>query len=315
MKILVTGASGFVGTALGVHLTQRGNEVGRVVRTPHGTPQEIVIHHLDSVTDWRTALLGCDAIVHLAARVHVMHDSATDPVAVFREVNTLGTLNLATQAAAAGVKRLVYLSSIKVNGEGSAIPYRETDSPSPDDAYAISKWEAEQGLLAIAARTGLEVVILRPPLVYGSGVRANFRSLMNAVDRGWPLPLGMIRNRRSLVFLGNLIDAIRVCIDHPAAANKTYLVSDGEDVSTPELVRRLAAAMNRPARLLPVPPALLTLAGRLTGRHQAVSRLLGSLAIDSTAIQRDLGWRPPFSMAAGLQATVANDYIRLKPAR
>ena len=247
------------------------------VRSSAGLPGEQLIGELDSDTNWTVALNGVDAVVHLAARVHVMHDRRRFPQQAFHRVNALGTVRLAEQAAAAGVKRLVFLSSIKVNGEGSPVPYRETDPPAPQDPYAISKWEAEQGLHDIAARTGLEVVILRPPLVYGPGVKANFRRLMNAVRKGIPLPFGSIDNRRSLLYLGNLVDAIRVCIEHPAAANKTYLISDGEDVSTPDLVRRLARAMNRPARLLAVPPALLTAAGNAVGQTRS-SRAAARLA-------------------------------------
>jgi UDP-glucose 4-epimerase len=263
-----------------------------------------VVGEIGANTGWQRAVDGCDAVVHLAARVHVMRDSAADPLAAFRAVNVDGTLNLARQAAAAGVKRFVFLSSIKVNGEGSEVPYLESDSPAPLDPYAISKWEAEQGLREIAAQTGMEVVILRPPLVYGPGVKANFARLIRAVERGWPLPLGAIDNRRSLLFLGNLVDAIRLCLEHPAAANRTYLLSDGEDVSSAELVRRLAKAMGKPARLLPVPAWAFGLAGRLLGRRQEVARLLGSLTVDSSAIRRELGWVPPYTLDQGLALTV-----------
>ena len=245
------------------------------------------------------------AVVHLAARVHVMRDEASDPLAKFREVNTEGTLNLARQAAQAGVKRFVFVSSIKVNGEGRDAAYRETDSPAPEDTYAISKWEAEQGLQQISQETGLEVVILRPPLVYGPGVKANFRRLLDTVARGWPLPLGAIRNRRSLLYLGNFVDAIRVCVEHPAAAGKTFLVDDGQPVSTPDLIRAVAHAMGRPARLLAVPVDALEFAGALLGKQAAVARLTGSLWVDSSLIRTRLGWTPPYSMAAGLAATVA----------
>lgn len=303
MKLLVTGAGGFIGRAVCAELAKRGDRVIPAVRSPRGLQNEIVTGDIGPHTDWTAALDGADAVVHLAARVHVMRDTEANPLQAFRAVNTLGTLHLAEQAAAAGVKRLIYLSSIKVNGEGSRVPYRETDTPAPEDAYAVSKWEAEQGLREIAARTGLEVVILRPPLVYGPGVKANFLSLMNAVEKGLPLPFGLIRNRRSLLYLGNLVDAIRVCIEHPAAANKTYLLSDGEDVSTTELIRRLAKAMNRPARLLPIPPVLLTALARLFGRHKELSRLLGSLTIDTSVIRRELNWTLPYTLDEGLSMT------------
>lgn len=304
MTILVTGASGFVGTALCAHLATTGHTPRPAVRTPRGLRGEVVMGDIDAQTDWTAALSGCDAVVHLAARVHVMHDTAHDTLALYRATNTDATLNLARQAACAGVRRLVFISSIKVNGEGRASAYRETDSAAPEDPYAQSKWEAEQGLLALARDTGLEVVILRPPLVYGPGVSANFRRLMDVVERGWPLPLGAIHNRRSLLYLGNFVDAITRGICHPAAAGQTFLLDDGVPVSTPELIRALAHALHRPARLLPLPPALLVLAGTLLGKRAAVSRLTGSLYADTRLIQSRLDWTPPFTMQAGLVATV-----------
>ena len=248
MKVLVSGANGFVGTALCDSLVASGVEVVPAVRSTSGLPHEVVVGNLDASTDWRPALTGCDAVVHLAARVHVMDDTAQNQLALYRATNLDATLNLACQAAQAGVKRFVFISSIKVNGEGRDAPYRETDVPAPDDAYAISKWEAEQGLQRIAAETGLEVVILRPPLVYGPGVKADFLRLMQMVQKGWPWPLGAIRNRRSLLYLGNFVDAIRLCVEHPAAGGQTFLLDDGEPVSTPQLIRALARAMGRPAQ-------------------------------------------------------------------
>ncbi len=305
MRILVTGANGFVGRALCGHLGTLGHVVVSAVRRASGRADEAVVGDIDGATDWMAALRGCDAVVHLAARVHVVDDTAHDPLTLYRATNTVATLNLARQAAEAGVKRFVYISSIKVNGEGRDAAYRETDAASPEDAYAISKWEAEQGLQRIARETGLEVVILRPPLVYGPGVRANFLRLMQMVQQGWPLPLGAIRNRRSLLYLGNFVDAIRVCVEHPDAAGQTFLLDDGEAISTPELVRAVARAMGRPARLLPVPACLLRLAGGMTGKGAAVSRLTGSLYVDSRTIREQLGWTPPYSMQDGLATTVA----------
>jgi UDP-glucose 4-epimerase len=270
-----------------------------------GLAGEAVIGDINGATDWTTALNGCDAVVHLAARVHMMRDHACDPLALYRATNTEATLNLARQAAHAGVKRFVFISTIKVNGEGRDTAYRETDTPALEDAYAISKWEAEQGLRRIEQETGLEVAILRPPLVYGPGVKANFLRLMQTVQKGWPLPLGAIRNRRSLLYLGNFVDAIQLCVEHPAAAGQTFLLDDGEPVSTPDLIRALARAMGRPARLLAVPVGVLELAGALLGKRAAVARLAGSLYVDSSAIRSRLGWTPPFSMEAGLAATVA----------
>jgi len=304
-RVLVTGAAGFVGRALCSQLSATGHTVNSAVRHGPGLPNEVATGDIGSSTDWCMALPGCDAVVHLAARVHMMRDDAHDPLALYRETNTEATLNLARQAADAGVKRFVFISSIKVNGEGRDAAYRETDTPAPADPYAISKWEAEQGLHRIAQETGLEVVILRPPLVYGPGVKANFLWLMRTVARGWPLPLGAIRNRRSLLYLGNFVDAIQLCVEHPAAAGQTFLLDDGGAVSTPDLIRALARALGRPARLLAVPAGVLEFSGALLGKRAAVARLTGSLYVDSSAIRSRLGWTPPFSMESGLAATVA----------
>ena len=298
-RIVVTGADGFVGRALCPLLEAAGHAVRRATRGG-----VLAVGDIGPETDWCAALGGCEAVVHLAARVHVLSDTSSDPLVAFRAVNAEGTLNLARQAAAVGVKRFVFVSSIKVNGEGRDTPYTEADAVAPADAYALSKWEAEQGLREIALATGMQVVILRPPLVYGPGVKANFWRLMRAVAGGWPLPFGRVENRRSLLYLGNLVDAIRLALEHPAAAGQTYVLADGEDVSSAELVRRLAGAMNRPARLVPLPTAWLRLAGRMLGRTKQVDRLLGSLTVDAARIRRDLDWRPPFSLEQGLEATV-----------
>ena len=243
MRFLVTGANGFVGKPLCVELFRRGHVVRAASRSAHAASdgfEQATVGSIDGVTDWSAALRDLDVVIHLAARVHIMKDGAADPLAAFRKVNVAGTLNLARQAAAAGVKRLVFVSSVKVNGEytspGQA--FTESDLPAPQDAYGVSKHEAELGLRQIAVESGIEVVIIRPPLVYGPGVKANFAVLMRAVRRGWPLPLGAVHNQRSLVGLGNLVDLIVTCLTHPAAANQTFLVSDGEDVSTTELLRR-----------------------------------------------------------------------------
>lgn len=305
MRVLLTGANGFVGRSLCKCLNAHGHVVVPAVRRVSGLAGEVVVGSFDGVTDWASALAACDAVVHLAARVHVMNDRAQDPLALYRATNTEATLNLARQAAQAGVKRFVFVSTIKVNGEGRDEPYRETDAPAPKDAYAVSKWEAEQGLLRIAADTGLEVVILRPPLVYGPGVKANFQRLLSTARRGWPLPLGAIRNRRSLLYLGNFVDAIRVCVEHPDAAGQTFLLDDGQPVSTPELIRAVARAMGRPVRLLAVPVGMLIFIGAMLGKRDAVARLTGSLWVDASLIRSRLGWAPPYSMEAGLTATVA----------
>ena len=310
MKVLVSGANGFVGRVLCSHLDSYRHLVVPTVRRASGLAGEVVIGDIDYMTDWTAALDGCDAVVHLAARVHVMHDTAQDPLALYRDTNTEATLNLARQSAQAGVKRFVFISTIKVNGEGRDVPYRETDAPAPEDAYAISKWEAERGLHRIAAETGLEVVILRPPLVYGPGVKANFLRLMQLVRKGWPLPLGAIHNRRSLLYLGNFVDAIRLCVEHPAAAGQTFLLDDGEAVSTPDLIRALASAMERPPHLLNVPVGGLEFMGMAFGRRAAVARLTSSLWIDSSLIRSRLKWMPPYSMQEGLQKTVLNTNVQ-----
>lgn len=301
--ILVTGANGFVGRALHARLRREGKPTRAVSR---GRAEGCVpVGAIDTNTDWSGLLSGVEAVVHLAARVHVMRETSDDPLRAFRITNVEVTESLARQAARAGVKRFVFVSTIKVNGEGRDEAYRETDVPAPEDAYAISKWEAEQGLWRIARETGLEVVVLRPPLVYGPGVKANFRRLLDIVARGWPLPLGGIRNHRSLLYLGNFIDAILTCLTHPEAAGQTFLLDDGQPVSTPELVRAVARAMNRPACLIAVPPSVLAFAGTLAGRRMVVARLTGSLWVDSSLIRTRLGWAPPYSLEAGLAETVA----------
>ncbi|MCD6706303.1 MAG: SDR family oxidoreductase [Thiobacillus sp.] len=304
-SVLVTGATGFVGRALCRQMMAAGHALIPAVRSKAGFPNEVVVGNIESSTDWRLLLAGCDAVVHLAARAHVMAETAQNPLALYRAVNTDATLNLARQAAEAGVKRFVFISTVKVNGEGRDAPYREADVPAPADAYAISKWEAEQGLRRIARETGLEVVILRPPLVYGPGVKANFLRLMQLIQKGWPLPLGAIRNRRSLLYLGNLVDAIRLCVEHPAAAGQAFLLDDGEAVSTPELIRAVAHAMGRTARLPAVPVRVIEFAGVLFGKRAAVARLTGSLWVDSSLIRSRLGWSPPYTRRQGLDATVA----------
>lgn len=296
-------------------LAGAGRQVRAVVRKP-GRLEEIgagcvetAVGEIGPETKWDDALAGVDSVVHLAARVHVMDDKAVDPLAEFRQVNTAGTLHLAKQAARAGVRRLVYLSSVKVNGEATepGRKFTAADPPAPLDPYGISKMEAEQGLAAVAAETGLEVVVIRPPLVYGPGVRANFARLVALVGRGVPLPLALVDNRRSMVALGNLVDLIITCLDHPAAAGQTFLVADGEDLSTPELIRRLARAMGRPARLWPLPISLLRLGGGLLGRSGEVERLVGSLQVDIGHTCRTLGWRPPLSVDEGLRRAVGSD--------
>lgn len=265
-----------------------------------------VIPSIDGRTDWTPWLEQADCVVHLAARVHVMRDAATDPLAEFRATNTAGTLNLAEQAARSGVRRFIFLSSIKVNGEWttSGHPFRADDSAQPADPYGISKREAEDGLRRIASLTGMEAVIIRPVLVYGPNVRGNFLSMLRWISRGIPLPLGGLRNRRSLVFLENLVDLVMTCIAHPAAANQTFLVSDGEDLSTTELLRRTALAMGKPSRLIPVPAGLLEAGAEVVGRRDLAQRLCRSLEVDIAKTRQMLDWSPPVGFDSGLAATV-----------
>ena len=315
---LVTGATGFVGYALVQRLTVNRDSGGVVVavsRIDRSWPERvrpIQVSNLQPATQWGAVLQRVKTVVHLAARVHVMQDTATNPLAAFRTVNVDGTLNLARQAAASGVKRFVFISSVKVNGESTepGHAFTEDDAPNPQDAYGQSKHEAEQGLRQLSADTGMEVVIIRPPLVYGPGVKANFAALMRAVQRGWPLPLGAVYNQRSLVALDNLVDLIVTCITHPQAANQTFLVSDGEDLSTPDLIRRMARAMNRPARLLPVPVWALKAGALLLGKGDAVQRLCGNLQVDISKSRTLLGWNPPVSVDEGLRRAVGGVVTR-----
>lgn len=302
--VLITGGTGFVGSALLAAL--QGRTVHRTVRQPPANPLpgDTIIGDIGPNTDWRAALQDITCLVHLAARTHVLDEHSADTLAAYRQINVEATRHLAQLAATAGVRRFVFLSSIKVNGESTAErPFTSGDTPQPLDAYGISKREAEDVLRRIGADTGMEIVILRPPLVYGPGVKGNFLRLLQAVARGTPLPLARICNQRSLVYVGNLAEAIITCIDAPDAAGKTYLVSDGEDVSTPGLIRKLAAALGKPPRLLPCPPALLRCAANLFGKQAAVMRLTGSLAVDSSALRQELGWQPRYSLDQGLNAT------------
>ena len=306
MNILVTGANGFVGLSLCDELMRRGMQVSAATRARDRLPAgvgPVSVGAIDGATDWSKALVGAAVVIHLAARVHVMRDTASDPLEEFRKVNLHGTENLARQATSAGVRRFVYVSSIKVNGEATMGDgkFSESDVPDPRDPYGISKWEAEQALHRVAEETGLEVVILRPPLVYGEGVKGNFAQMMKVLARGIPLPLASVENRRSLIHVGNLTDALILCAMHPAAAGQTYLVSDGEDVSTPELLRQLGVEMGHPACLFPCPLILLRLAGKFAGKSDQVERLLGSLRIDSGKIRGELGWRPPVTLREGLR--------------
>ena len=318
MTTLITGATGFVGRNLAQYLATR-HPLRLAVRelaageSLRSFGEVIATGNVCSSTDWSESLKGVNAIVHLANRAHVLRETAADPAAACREVNVEGTRRLAEQAAVAGVRRLVYLSSVKVLGERTQVQaFGEASLPAPEDPYAESKRNAEQVLRDIAARTGLEVVVLRPPLVYGPGVGANFLRLMQWVAQGIPLPVAAIHNRRSLIYVGNLASAIEACLLHPAAAGRTYLLSDGAPVSTARLVTMLAAALGVSDRSWPLSPALLRLTGKVIGMGGEVARLVDSLEVDDVAIRRDLGWLPPLTMAEGLRATAA---AYLAPAR
>lgn len=276
----------------------------RTLNSQLGFADDVAIAPLSSETDWTSALRNVEQVVHLAARVHVMNDKNSDPLAEFRRVNVEGTANLARQAAATGVRRFIFLSSIKVNGEFTELgrPFSADDVPAPEDPYGVSKHEAEQLLRQIATETGMEVVIIRPPLVYGPGVKANFESMMRWLARGVPLPLAAVtNNRRSMVALDNLVDLIVTCLNHPAAANQTLLVSDGEDLSTANLLRRMGAALGRPARLFYVPTALLKLGATVVSKPDIYQRLCGSLQLDIAKIRQLLDWTPPLSVDEGLR--------------
>lgn len=296
MIALVTGASGFVGRRLCARLVEdRRFEVRGASRRPSSLPAGVQPCHVADIgpdTDWTAALAGVSVVVHLAARVHVVRESSATPLDEFRQVNVAGTERLLAQALAAGVRRVLYLSSLKVNGESGH--YSEADPPRPAGPYAISKYEAEQVVHTFSDR--METVIVRPPLVYGPGVRANFQALLRSVRRGLPLPLGSIRNRRSLVALDNLVDFIITCMVHPAAAGETFLVSDGDDLSTPDLIRRIARAFGRSPRLLSIPEPLLFGAAGVVGRRAAAQKLLGSLSVDISKARCVLGWVPPCSV-------------------
>ena len=308
MKVLVTGASGFVGSALCAHLVAKGHAVRGSVRNTQGKPlpgvEYQIVSDMSIGANWREVLTDINVVVHCAARVHVMKEASVDPLAAFREVNVKGTACLAEQAVDRGAKRFIYISSIKVNGETtSGHPFKADDTPAPEGPYGISKWEAEQVLREIAEKTGLEVVIIRPPLVYGPGVRANFLRLMQGIMSGVPLPLGAIDNRRSLVALDNLVDLIEDCLNNPQAINQTFLVSDGDDLSTKALFQRTAVALGRPVRLIPVPVSLLWAMARLFGKSDFAQRLCGSLQVDISKTRDRLSWSPPISVDEALHKT------------
>ena len=310
--MLLTGASGFVGSATMRLLLQKGHRVTAATRKPlaqeiHGA-QACLVGDLLPETDWRSCLERQDVVIHAAARVHVMRDRVDDPLSEYRRTNVQGTLRLAQQAAEMGVKRFIFISSIKVNGEGTTPghPYCARDKPAPADPYGVSKLEAEEGLLHLSRTTPMEVVIIRPPLVYGPGVKANFLSMMRWLYKGIPLPLGSVDNLRSMVCIDNLCDLVSLCVGHPGARNKTFLASDGEDLSTTDLLRRLTSALGKPARLFPMPPAILAFAAALIGKPSIAQRLCGTLQVDISETRSLLGWTPPVSVDTGLRRTAAD---------
>jgi nucleoside-diphosphate-sugar epimerase len=310
-KVLVTGGSGFVGGALLRYLAYSGqySTIAALRSKRADLPQSVRTFDLAGLTphvDWRAALVDVDVVVHAAARVHVMNEEAADPLAAFRLVNVEATLHLARQAAEAGVRRFIFISSIKVNGEGTELgsAFTADDLPAPGDPYGVSKFEAEVGLRTLAESVAMEIVIIRPVLVYGAGVKANFLSMIRWLQRGIPLPFGAVDNKRSLVSLENLIDLIVTCFDHPSAANETFLVSDGEDVSTTELLCKIGRALDKRVFLLPVPVRLMSWVARLLGKGAITQRLFGSLQVDITKNKRLLGWTPPVTLDRGLSAAV-----------
>lgn len=309
-RLLVTGGSGFVGSALIKRLLSEHREVFAVGRSEVDLPVETVkVSSFSELGALGNKLGSVDVVVHCAARAHIMNDDTQDPLAEYRKVNVDGTLNLARHAAESGVKRFVFVSSIKVNGEQTlpGNPFTEDVARAPEDPYGISKYEAEQQLQALSAETGMELVIIRPPLVYGPGVKGNFASMIRLMEKGLPLPLGAVGNKRSLVALDNLVDLIVTCVDNPAAANQVFLAGDGQDLSTTELLRGVANAMGKSARLLPVPAGLLMLGASMLGKRAVAQRLLGSLQVDISKAREILGWQPPVSVEEGLARAVRVD--------
>jgi nucleoside-diphosphate-sugar epimerase len=310
-NILVTGANGFVGRALCRTLRQQGHLVRAAVRRDPDLDQ-IAVGNLERSTDWGAALAGCDCVIHLAARVHVMSDSDSDPLRAYREINVDASVNLARQAVAAGVKRMVFVSSVKVNGEATwGTPFQAADTPRPADPYGVSKLEAETALLQIGRDSGLEVVVVRPPLVYGPGVKANFLNLLKLVDKGIPLPFGSVRNRRSMVALENLVDLLSLCSSHPQAPGQVFLVSDGADPTLAELVGMLAGALGKRDPAFPFPVGLMAAGARLVGKSSVADRLFGSLQVDISQTKARLQWSPLVTPQMAIDSTVA-DFLQLK---
>lgn len=312
-KVLVTGADGFIGRALCQQLLAMGYPVIKALRSAPSSgsldgPQYAVVGEIDATTDWQAIIKEVDVVIHLAARVHITQSDTINSLAEFRKTNVEGTLNLARQAAIASVRRFIFISSIKVNGELTKLghPFTADDTPAPVDAYGLSKLEAEQGLQGLARETGMQVVVIRPPIVYGPGVRANFLALMRCIYHRIPLPLGAIDNRRSILALDNLVDLIILCISHPAAANQLFLARDREDIDTTGLLRSLATMLNKKAWLLPIPVSFLKKIALLLGKQDMAQKLCGSLQVDMHKTQELLGWQPPVSTNEALLKTAAH---------
>jgi nucleoside-diphosphate-sugar epimerase len=312
MRVLVTGANGFIGQSFCLALAGKGffiraalREARRSANVLCGANEVCTIGNIDEWTDWGEALVGVNAVIHLAAKVHAMSEQHRIHVNDFKEVNTKGTLRLAKMAAHAGVTRFIYLSTIKVNGDQTGnTPFKETDKPLPQDSYAISKWEAEQNLFSIAESTGMEVVVLRPPLVYGPGVKANFNKLLNAIANRLPLPLASVNNHRDFIFIDNLVNAIVTCLTHSRAPGEVFLVSDNEPISTPDLIRMLASAMCKKDRLVPCPVPILRLLGQLLCRSSELNKLIDNMQVDISKIRSTLDWNPPFTLQEGIRKTI-----------
>lgn len=306
---LITGANGFVGSALTQKLTRDGTSfIATSRKVNNGIKNTYPIHSIDGNTDWRTPLSGCQYVIHLAGRAHILNDEASDPLSEFRKVNVEGSINLAEQAIQAGVKRFIFLSSIKVNGEHTEPnqPFTDTSlNEPPTDPYGLSKWEAEKALIQVCRQSHMELVIIRPPLVYGPGVKANFLKLIHLVKKGIPLPYNALKhNARSLVYIENLIDLIVCCLTHPNATNNTFFVSDNEDISTSRLLSLIAEALQKPEKSIFIPLSFLRLATRLTNKLGIYNRLVGSLQVDISRTQQSLDWQPPFTVKEGINKTV-----------
>ena len=310
MKAFVTGATGFIGRTLCSKMLENGWEVKGGIRNesssnclPHGV-EGVNIGPIENCDLQFKDFTGVDVVIHLAARVHMIGERTASALDIFRKVNAFGAQRLARMAAKAGIKRFIFVSSVKVNGEGAENPYTENDTPAPEDAYGISKREAEDLLVDIVSETGLEIIILRLPLVYGPGVKANFKNLIKISSMGLPLPFKGINNRRSFLYLGNLVDAIMTCLQHPKAVGETFLVSDGQDISTPDLIKMIAAVMNKKPILFSLHPGILKLLCKIAGKSEELKKLRGTLVIDSSKIRNLLSWKPPFTLGEGIRKTV-----------